>query len=278
MQTGIATSVDGKPTKNPVPSVGHQTFHGSVREILLEPPSDDMVDIRADGIIFISIIHYRRKLTRAFGPGGWWVVPNSDVDEVDAMKKVLRYRGTLYVHGRYIAEAVGEHDYDPASDSLGDAREAAKSNCLMRCCKDLGIFSELWDRAFIDEWKVRFATRSSDGTWQRRRRPPIKPESAEAALAAIHEENLRQVRYPAHIGNDRISKFNRIARDNGWMEEEKMVLLRDYGIEAIRFIPGTGGVYEELLAHLNDGTTLAGIRERLENERLEGGSEPAVEQ
>ena len=27
----------------------------------------------------------------------------------------------------------------------GKAMEAAKSNALVRCCKDLGIASELWD-------------------------------------------------------------------------------------------------------------------------------------
>ena len=27
----------------------------------------------------------------------------------------------------------------------GKAMEAAKSNALMRCCKDLGVASELWD-------------------------------------------------------------------------------------------------------------------------------------
>jgi hypothetical protein len=31
--------------------------------------------------------------------------------------------------------------------------EAIKSNALTRCCKDLGIASELWDPVFIYEWK-----------------------------------------------------------------------------------------------------------------------------
>jgi hypothetical protein len=32
-----------------------------------------------------------------------------------------------------------------------------KSNALMRCCKDLGIASELWDPAFIRKWKAKNA-------------------------------------------------------------------------------------------------------------------------
>jgi hypothetical protein len=37
------------------------------------------------------------------------------------------------------------------------AEESAKSNALMRCCKDLGIASELWDPTFIAAWKKRNA-------------------------------------------------------------------------------------------------------------------------
>jgi Mitochondrial genome maintenance MGM101 len=42
-----------------------------------------------------------------------------------------------------VAIARGEQDYfDPAG--IATATEACKSNALMRCCKDLGIASELW--------------------------------------------------------------------------------------------------------------------------------------
>ncbi|OMH81768.1 Mitochondrial genome maintenance protein [Zancudomyces culisetae] len=33
------------------------------------------------------------------------------------------------------------------------ATEGVKSNALMRCCKDLGIASELWDPGFIQKFK-----------------------------------------------------------------------------------------------------------------------------
>ncbi len=36
--------------------------------------------------------------------------------------------------------------------SYATAAESAKSNCLMRCCKDLGIASELWDPSFVRRW------------------------------------------------------------------------------------------------------------------------------
>ena len=52
----------------------------------------------------------------------------------------------LYCHGRFVAQAMGEHTYYSRNSlQYGKACEAAKSNALMRCCKDLGIASSLWD-------------------------------------------------------------------------------------------------------------------------------------
>jgi len=47
-----------------------------------------------------------------------------------------------------ISVARGEQQYfDP--DGIPTATEGCKSNALMRCCKDLGIASELWDPRYI---------------------------------------------------------------------------------------------------------------------------------
>ncbi len=52
----------------------------------------------------------------------------------------------LFCRGRFISQSVGEHVYYAKNDlNIGKALESAKSNALMRCCKDLGIASELWD-------------------------------------------------------------------------------------------------------------------------------------
>lgn len=42
-----------------------------------------------------------------------------------------------------MSTARGEQAYFDA-DNLATASEGCKSNALMRCCKDLGIASELW--------------------------------------------------------------------------------------------------------------------------------------
>ena len=52
----------------------------------------------------------------------------------------------LYCHGRYVSQAMGEHTfYSKGNLQYGKACESAKSNALVRCCKDLGVASELWD-------------------------------------------------------------------------------------------------------------------------------------
>ena len=53
----------------------------------------------------------------------------------------------LFCHGRFVSQATGEHTYYPTRGgmSFGKACESAKSNALMRCCKDLGVASDLWD-------------------------------------------------------------------------------------------------------------------------------------
>lgn len=57
-----------------------------------------------------------------------------------------------------MAQAKGEHEaFTSAALSVGMAEESAKSNALMRCCKDLGIASELWDPSFILQWKEKYA-------------------------------------------------------------------------------------------------------------------------
>lgn len=66
--------------------------------------------------------------------------------------------------------------------SVVTAEEGAKSNALMRCCKDLGIASELWDPAFIQHWRATYAdevyatnsrTNEKRRLWRKRGSPPL---------------------------------------------------------------------------------------------------------
>jgi hypothetical protein len=53
---------------------------------------------------------------------------------------------------RFVAQARGECGYF-SDDTIPTAAEGCKSNALSRCCKDLGIASELWDPRFLRTFK-----------------------------------------------------------------------------------------------------------------------------
>ena len=53
---------------------------------------------------------------------------------------------------RFVAQARGEQTFFN-EDGIPTAAEGCKSNAMMRCCKDLGIASELWDPRWIRSFK-----------------------------------------------------------------------------------------------------------------------------
>ena len=63
-----------------------RSFHGlsaepfpkEVADILLAEADPAEIEIKPDGIVYLPEIKYRRILNRAFGPGGWGLVPRSE--------------------------------------------------------------------------------------------------------------------------------------------------------------------------------------------------------
>lgn len=123
--------------------------------------------------MYLPEIKYRRILNKAFGPGGWGLAPRG---ETIVTTKAVTREYALICHGRYVrfdfkrytlsfpsslnslrhdslvSISRGEQDYfDPTG--IPTATEGCKSNALVRCCKDLGIASELWDPRFIRKFK-----------------------------------------------------------------------------------------------------------------------------
>lgn len=142
---------------NPYVGIAAAPFSAEAAEILLGGLAEEDIEIRPDGLIYLPEIKYRRTLNRAFGPGAWSLLP-MDIT-VSTADNMLYYKGALFVLGRFVSEAIGEQQYFPDNDrmSYATAAESAKSNCLMRCCKDLGIASELWDPTFTRGWVARNA-------------------------------------------------------------------------------------------------------------------------
>ncbi|BFZ61241.1 hypothetical protein YB2330_002300 [Saitoella coloradoensis] len=138
-----------------------RSFHGlsvepfpkEVADVLMAPLDPGDIEIKPDGILYLPEIKYRRILNRAFGPGGWGLAPRG---ETSVTSKAVSREYALVCHGRLVSVARGEQDYFDAS-GIATATEGCKSNALMRCCKDLGIASELWDPRFIKKFKKEYA-------------------------------------------------------------------------------------------------------------------------
>ncbi|KAI9470904.1 MAG: mitochondrial genome maintenance protein [Benjaminiella poitrasii] len=129
-----------------------ERFPKDVSNILLEPINAEDIEIKPDGMIYLPEIKYRRILNRAFGPGGWGLAPRG---EHTISPKNISREYALICSGRFVSQARGEQDFFDIS-GLPTASEGCKSNALMRCCKDLGVASELWDPTFIRKFKKKY--------------------------------------------------------------------------------------------------------------------------
>lgn len=132
--------------------LGSRPFDNKVQDILLQVIEPKDIEIKPDGLIYLPEIKYRRILNKAFGAGGWGLVPRSDT--IVTPNLVTREYG-LICNGQLVSVARGEQDYFNET-GIPTATEGCKSNALMRCCKDLGIGSELWDPVFIKSFKEQY--------------------------------------------------------------------------------------------------------------------------
>lgn len=137
---------------NPYVGIAAAPFAPEAAEVLMSPVANEDIEICPDGLHYLPEIKYRQILNCAFGPSAWSLLPIEIM--VSPQENMLYYKGALFVHGRFVSEAIGEQQYFPENDRMSYATtaESAKSNCLMRCCKDLGIASELWDPSFVRRW------------------------------------------------------------------------------------------------------------------------------
>lgn len=124
-------------------------FSADIADVLMAELDADSIEIKPDGLLYLPEIKYRRILNKAFGPGGWGLAPRG---ETFVTEKSVSREYALICHGRLVSVARGEQDYF-GPEGIATATEGCKSNALMRCCKDLGVASELWDPSFIRAWK-----------------------------------------------------------------------------------------------------------------------------
>ncbi len=258
--------------------ISSQPVSDAARKKLMAPVVQDEVEIRPDGIVYLSEIKYRRILNDAFGPGGWAMMPHS---KPEIQGNIIMREFGLYIGGRFAACAVGEKEYHESNpnQSYATAHESAKSNALMRCCKDLGISSELWDRAFIDVWRGKYAVevwcenigRGRDAgkkkrLWRKRDQAPLdypwkETGAVQGDRRVVQEAAPRRGDPPRQVheeaSNGCISpgqqrKLFATIRDAGWAEDHFRGYLKEvHGLDSTGKIPASS--FSALLKVIEEG-------------------------
>ncbi|KAM5346399.1 hypothetical protein ACJ41O_009404 [Fusarium nematophilum] len=153
--------------------IGSRPVSTQQNKVLSRPISPVDVEVKPDGIVYLPEIKYRRRLNEAFGPMGWGMVHRG---EAVVGTNIVTREYALIVGGRMVAQAQGVNNYF-SNDGLPHAIEGCKSNALMRCCKDLGIASELWDPVFLrwfrknymeERWVENVSTKKKRTFWYKK--------------------------------------------------------------------------------------------------------------
>lgn len=126
-----------------------------ISDRLTQPVRMEDIEIKPTGEIYLSHVRYRKMLNDAFGMGNWSLRPLGGFVKTGS---VVCREYALYIKGKYAASAIGEQNYIESNAQMtwSDACEATKSNVIMRCCKDMGIGLEMWDRKFVEKFKKEY--------------------------------------------------------------------------------------------------------------------------
>jgi 5'-3' exonuclease len=174
-----------RPSNDVFVGIAASPFPHEAQAILGAPLTDDEISVRPDdGILYMSGEAVRQRLQRAFGIGGWAIKPISTIVDREAVDKNNKpqprvyYTGQLWILGRFVSESTGDGSWiktNPKSD-YGTALEGAKTNCISRCCKDIGMWGELRDKDFTKAWSAKNVINNPSVGYVKRPKQPINKQ------------------------------------------------------------------------------------------------------
>lgn len=155
------------------------------KEILYADFDDSLIEIKPTGIIYLPWVFYSQRLYKAFGME-WAMVPLRD-PVIKGNVVVVHY--ALVIKGAFIADATGDmkYWYNNEEMTFADCAEGAKSDCLRRVCKAMGIGLKLWEPEYIRAWKSMYAESYDDGKktkWRKRKEAPELGNSTQTPIGS----------------------------------------------------------------------------------------------
>lgn len=192
---------------------------------------ETIIELRPDGLIYLPQVFWRQRMNQAFGIGQWVLIVKSQTKDPNRNK--LYIEGVLMVRGCYVATAVGEAEYheDNKVQSWASVWESAKSDCITRCCKDLGIACELWQPQYIQAWIKKYGAKvfcevngKNKVMWRKASAPPFwnekgyAPDSPNKSAPTTIEQDYLQ------DWIDEINKCNAITELTAFYNSNKPVI------------------------------------------------------
>lgn len=135
---------------------------------LLRQATDDIVSLLPTGEVYVEGKYWRDVMNDTFGPMQWGLlsISNSIYEPAPpgapkGVKSMLYLEVFLIVKGRCVACALGAQEYFPESKRMtkDDALEGCRTNGLMRCLKNFGTYSNLWEGRWADACRERIGVR-----------------------------------------------------------------------------------------------------------------------
>lgn len=180
----VATQSPPEPFKDPYEGIATQSFSKEQRDILTAPIAPEDVSIKPTGEVYYDQMKYRIKLNGAFGAGAWGMRPLGK-PVFEGGEITCGY--DLIVMGGFVARAYGSQKWYPNNKRMtkADAVDSTKSDSLKKCCKDIGVATECWDKKFIREFKNNYCVlvkvkppmNGLSEVWRRKDAPPFKDET-----------------------------------------------------------------------------------------------------
>ncbi|KAJ3178911.1 hypothetical protein HDU87_003178 [Geranomyces variabilis] len=166
-------------------SFSQHPFSKPTSTLLARPvtPADLEID-PLKGYLYLSEPAYHALLNSAFGPKGdddnaWDIIPLTPFHTTSTGKTIYRAYA-LVIHKQFVSEAIGDAlivDDGDGHDAVEEAKRRCEYVALVRCAKDLGIASELWDprtvsglraELFEQQWVTDEATKKKKRVWARK--------------------------------------------------------------------------------------------------------------
>lgn len=169
---------------------------------------DDEIEIRPDGFLYVPQALIRQRLNKVIGPGAWSIVLlREKIEPLKENSNKLYFDGALMIRGKFVARSIGEASYFTTNQnqSRASALEAAKSDCMVRCVKDLGIALEVYEPAFCRKWQKQFAkkvwvkepNRDAKTLWRRSDVDPFPYETGDwVAKPTVAQKEEKKVASP----------------------------------------------------------------------------------